>query len=98
MVAALDRIERLQLADTFGATTARNHDAKPLLGPMRQTHVSQLGNPSGKMGVRKFVREQWRETLALGGEQNWRQHHTVQECHANGPGTSQTICSNESLR
>jgi len=52
MIAASNGVSRLQLTDTFGATAPRNHDGKSLLEPLRQTHNAQLGDPTGKMGMR----------------------------------------------
>src|SRR5262249_7857600 len=61
-------VSRLDLAYTFRTAASRDHYGKPLFKPVRQTDESQLRNPAAKVGVRQFMREHCRETLALGGE------------------------------
>src|SRR5713226_6135413 len=97
MIAALDSVARLQFTDPFRATAPRNHDAKSLFEPLRQSHHGQLRNPAPKMSVRKLMREDCRETLALGGEQNRREHDTAHKCHADCARISQSVCGNEGL-
>ena len=63
----------------------QDHDAN-LLAAFLENRLS----PAERREMERHLAEcrDCRETLALGGEQNWRQHHAAQEMHANGPSIS----------